>query len=29
MAKVLAGGKATQQESTSYEGTGLFDFKIV
>jgi hypothetical protein len=31
MAKVLAGGKATQQEGTSYEGTasGLFDFKIV
>jgi hypothetical protein len=32
MAKVIAGGKATQQESTSYEGTlssGLFDFKIV
>ena len=29
MAKVLAGGKAIQQESTSYEGTGLFDFKIV
>lgn len=31
MAKVLAGGKAIQQESTSYEGaaSGLFDFKIV
>lgn len=32
MAKVIAGGKSTQQESTSYEGTssgGLFDFKIV
>ena len=31
MAKVLAGGKAIQQEGTSYEGTasGLFDFKIV
>jgi len=31
MAKVIAGGKSTQQESTSYEETssGLFDFKIV
>lgn len=33
MTKVIAGGKSTQQESTSYEGIsssgGLFDFKIV